>query len=190
MKPLDLQLNVNEIPEAGVSIALDLPAEWIAPSLLPAYATGGDGRVTAEVQRMGDNAFVRGKVRVPVTFACSRTLEPAEETLDVPFAELFVRGEARELNLADADISSDDLEDEPWVIQGSMIDLEALIREHIVLAQDPYPLHPAHRPADGDGEDGDEAGPGAAPTSPPLWSSAADAVDPRWEKLRGLKLES
>jgi uncharacterized metal-binding protein YceD (DUF177 family) len=188
MKPLDLQLNVNEIPEAGVSIALDLPAEWITPSLLPAYSAGGDGKVTAEVQRMGDNAFVRGTVRVPVTFACSRTLEPAEETLDVPFAELFVKGEARELNLADADISSDDLEDEPWVIQGSMIDIEALIREHIVLAQDPYPLHPSQRPDVEEDEDAPEGD--AVETTPPLWSSAADAVDPRWEKLRGLKLES
>jgi len=184
MKPLDLQINVNEIPDAGVDVAVDLPAEWIAETLLPAYSAHGDGRVTAEVTRMGENAFVRGKVVVPVTFVCSRTLDECEETLSIPFAELFVRNDTKEINLAEADVSSDDLDDEPWAIVGAMMDIEGLIREHIVLAQDPYPRHPSLRGEPALDEDDD-----TVVDTTPLWSSTADRVDPRWHKLRDVKLK-
>jgi uncharacterized metal-binding protein YceD (DUF177 family) len=182
MKPLDLKLNVNEIPEAGVDVVETLPPEWVAESLLPAYEPAGEGRVEAEVTRMGENALVRGRVLAKVAYQCSRTLERAEVVLDVPFAELFVRGHAQDINLADADVSSDDLEDEPWLIESGQIDIEALIREHLVLAQDPYPLHPSQQRDIGDDDD--------EPAATPMWSSKADNVDPRWEALKGLKLDN
>jgi len=184
MKPLDLQLNVNEIPDAGVSVVRELPIEWVAETLLPAYEATGPGRIEAEVTRMGENALVRGQAEVPVTFLCSRTLERAEVTLKAPFAELFVRAHAQEINLAEAEVSSDDLEEEPWVIEGAVIDIEALVREHVVLAQDPFPLHPSQQREDDD----DEAGADGA--SGPVWSSREDQIDLRWEQLKDIKLKS
>jgi len=187
MKPLDLKLNIHEIPDAGVSVETELPVEWLAEALLPAYEARGPARLKAEVTRMGDNALARGKVVVPVAFQCSRTLERAELDLDVPFAELFVRGHDKDIDLSDVDVSSDELDDEPWVIDGGVVDLEALVREHIVLAQDPYPLHPSLPPRDAEVEADDEGE--DAPPPAPLWSSAPDGVDPRWEQLRDLKLK-
>jgi uncharacterized metal-binding protein YceD (DUF177 family) len=186
MKPLDLKLNIHEIPDAGVSVEIDLPEAWLADALLPAYEARGPAHLKAEVTRMGDNALARGRVVVPVAFQCSRTLERAEVDLEVPFAELFVRGQEKDIDLSDVDVSSDELDDEPWVIEGGTIDLEALIREHIVLAQDPYPLHPSQPPREAAEDDAveDEA---SAPA--PLWSSTPDGGDPRWEQLRDLKLK-
>lgn len=183
MKPLDLQINVNEIPDAGISVVETLPVEWIGAALFPAYTAVGEGKVEAEVTRMGENALVRGRVHARVAFDCSRTLEPAEIDLDVPFAELFVRNDTQDINLAEAEVSSDDLEEEPWVISGGVIDIEALVREHLMLAQDPYPLHPSQQ------RDSDEVDEVAPTTSEPLWSSTGDSVDPRWEALREIKLK-
>lgn len=179
MKPSDLQLNVHEIPEAGITLDGTLPAEWAAESLLDAYRAESPLTLTLEVERMGENVLVRGKAEVALAYECSRTLQPAQMVLKAPFAELFVEGEKHHHNLAEHDISSDDLEDEPWLIENGKIDLEALVREALVLAQDPYPLAP------GVARDGADD----APAETPLWSSGAGEVDPRWERLKNIKLD-
>ena len=189
MKPLELQLNIHEIPDAGVTVDIDLPVEWLAEALLPSYEARGPAHLKAEVTRMGDNAFVRGSVTVPVAYACSRTLERAELDLDVPLAELFVRAQGHEdIDLSDVDVSSDDLSDEPYLVEGGLIDLEGLVRENIVLAQDPYPLHPSQPPRTPSLDDDDDAEETTSPPEP-MWSSKPEPGDARWEQLRNLKLE-
>ncbi len=175
MKPEDLQLNAHEIPAAGLRLQGELPAEWAASSLVQAYRAAGPARLALDVQPIGDNVLVRGDIRLMVDFDCSRTLQPGRIDLVAPFSELFVPGTKTQLNLAEEDVSSDDLVDEPWVIEGGAIDLEALVREHLVLAQDPYPVA-----ADVERD--------VAPAGTPLWSSRGDAIDPRWEKLRDIQL--
>lgn len=177
MKPTDLQINVYEIPNAGISLAGELPAEWVAESCLPAYRAVSPITLKLEVQPIGDNALVRGKASVTLEFDCSRTLETATTRLEVDVSELFTPGEKHHFKLDEGEeISSDDLVDEPWVIEGGKIDLEALIREHLVLAQDPYPVS-ANAPKTEE------------TSTAPLWSSTLDGVDPRWERLKNLKLD-
>lgn len=176
MKPTDLQINVYEIPNAGISLVGELPAEWAAESMLPAYRAISPLKLSLEVQPVGDNVLVRGKAAVTLEFECSRTLETSSTRLETAIAELFVPGEKHHLKLDDGEeVSSDDLTDEPWVIENGKIDLEALVREHVVLAQDPYPVA-ANAPT---GETSDA----------PLWSSHLDGVDPRWERLKSIKLD-
>lgn len=176
MKPSDLQLNAHEIPAAGLSLAGELPAEWVAESLLPAYHASSPLTLRIEVSPVGDNVLARGKLDVRLDFECSRTLVPASLDLHTEFAELFTPGDKHLLNLADEEISSDDLVEEPWLIEGGRIDLEALVRESLVLAQDPYPVAPGQ-------EQGSEH------ANRPLWSSTAEGGDTRWERLKNLKLD-
>ena len=176
MKPADLQLNAHEIPSAGVTLAGDLPAEWVAASLLPAYRTSSPIHLSIEVTPVAENVLARGRFQVRLEFDCSRTLEASAIDLTATFSELFVPGQKHLMNLADEEVSSDDLADEPWIIDNGVIDLEALVREHLVLSQDPYPVAPGvKRP-------GDEA------SETPLWSSRPEGGDPRWEQLKNLKL--
>lgn len=177
MKATDLQLNLHEIPEAGLTLEGTLPAEWVAESLLDPYRALSPVSLRLEVERMGDNVLVRGRAEVRLGYECSRTMVPAEVALVAPFAELFMEGDKHHHNLVELEVSSDELVDEPWLIEGGKIDLEALVRESIVLAQDPYPLAPGI-------ERGDEAEAAA-----PVWTSAAGDIDPRWERLKSLKLD-
>lgn len=179
MKPTDLQLNLHEIPDAGITLDGALPAEWVAESLLDPYKAESPVKLHIEVQRMDQNVLVRGKADVKLAFECSRTLAPATMDLSAPFAELFVEGDRNHHNLAEHDISSDDLVDEPWIIENGKIDVEALVREALVLAQDPYPLAPGVTRATED----DEA------EAAPAWSSGAGEIDPRWARLKDLKLD-
>ncbi len=174
MKASDLQLNAHEIPNAGLTLAGELPAEWVAESLLPAYTTSSPITLDIEVLPVAENVLAKGRLKIRLDFECSRTLAPASIDLDATFTELFTPGQKHLVNLAEEDISSDDLADEPWIIDNGVIDLEALVREHLVLSQDPYPVAP---------------GVNAAPSESPLWSSTLDGVDPRWERLKNLKLD-
>jgi len=179
MKPSDLQINAYEIPSAGISIVGALPLEWAAESVLPAYRAISPVDVKLDAQPIGDNVLVRGELAVTLEFECSRTLETTTTRLTTTLSELFVPGEKHLIKLDDGEeVSSEDLPDEPWVIENGKIDLEGLVREHLVLAQDPYPVSPAAKAVVPDTD------------SPvPLWSSALDGVDPRWERLKGLKLD-
>lgn len=174
MKASDLQLNAHEIPNAGLTLAGELPAEWVAESLLPAYTTSSPITLSIEVLPVAENVLAKGRLKIRLDFECSRTLAPASIDLDTTFTELFTPGQKHMVNLAEEDISSDDLADEPWIIDNGVIDLEALVREHLVLGQDPYPVAP---------------GANGAPSDAPLWSSTLDGVDPRWERLKNLKLD-
>jgi len=193
VKPSDLQLNLHEIPEAGITLDGALPAEWVAESLLDPYRALSPVTVHLDVERMGDNVLVRGRAAVELAYDCSRTGQPSTTRLEASFAELFIEGDKHHHNMSDLEVSSDDVEDEPWVIEDGKIDLEALVRESIVLAQDPYPLAPGLAR---DGADEGEpawssyetlpAAPSVEPGAPP---AKAERVDPRWERLRTLKLD-
>jgi len=178
VKPTDLQLNLHEIPDSGITLEGSLPPEWAAESLLDPYRALSPVTLRLEVERMGDNVLVRGRASVRLGYDCSRTSAPSEVALEAPFGELFMHGDKHRHNLVELEVSSDEVLDEPWLIEDGKIDLEALVRESIVLAQDPYPLAPGL--ARGEDED-DEA--------TPVWTSAAGDIDPRWERLKGLKLD-
>jgi uncharacterized metal-binding protein YceD (DUF177 family) len=163
---------IEEIPETGMLVKLTFPPEWLGDSLLAAYKAEAPVTLRLDVRRFGDNIHVDGEVSTTLGFQCSRTLAPGRVDLRVPLGELFQPGHAHKLNLG-AGVESEELEgDEPFYYEGDSVDFEPFIREQIVLAQDPYPRL----------EDGPE-------DSGPAWTNAGDSVDPRWSKLRLVKVD-
>lgn len=175
MKITKLSIAVDEIPEAGWVVRGELPVEWMTESLLPPYTATSPVQVDLEARRVAENVLVSGRATVELAFECSRTLAPGLTTLDVDVHELFTPGERHALNL-EAGVDADDLEatDEPWILEGGRLDLEPLLRETLVLAQDPYPVV------------GDK---GEADEDRPLWQSGRGEVDPRWARLKDIKLD-
>ncbi len=176
---ISLVLNVDEIPDAGKPVRGELGVDWLAESLLPPYKATGPLRVALDVRRMGDNLFVEGRLQVELSFACSRTLEPGTLSVDARVSELFQPAGRHAMNLGDG-LDADAVEDEPYTFAGREIDLEPLIREEIVLAQDPYPVI-GGRPEEGAEDEADEA-------DAPVWTSTGEDADPRWSKLKDFKL--
>jgi len=178
MKTTDLQQHVASIPDAGLVLEGELPGDWVATSLLDAYRALGGLKVRLEVRRVNENVLVIGEAAIRLGFSCSRTLEPSETTLEFELSELYVPEGRHDFNLgAGIDVSDvDELDDEPYVITNGTVDLEQLLREELVLAQDPYPV------ADADSRDGET-------DETPAWSSAPVEIDPRWEALAKVKLD-
>ena len=132
-------------------------------------------QVDLEVRRVNESVYVQGSLEVSLTFACSRTLEPGRSDLKVPVSELYQPAALHALSLG-TEVEGDDLDkDEPYVYEHGRLDLEPLLREQLVLSQEPFPTV-APAPA-GDGEE-----------DPVLWSSGTDEIDPRWAKLKDIKL--
>ncbi|MGM0577477.1 MAG: YceD family protein [Myxococcota bacterium] len=168
-----LTIDVDEIPDAGWSIRGELPPEWLGDTLLDPYAPDSRVHVEAEAHRVGDNVHVRADVSFGATFACSRTLKPGRTRVEVSVHELFLPARKHDANLGDG-VDGEGLDaDVPYVYQNRTLDLEPLLREQIVLAQEPYPVV-AEAPEPAENE--------------PLWSSEGDDIDPRWAKLKDIDL--
>ncbi len=170
---LTLTVPIDEIPEPGLTIQGELPEEWLAPSLLAAYSPSGAVAVTLLVRKFNANIYAEGRLDATVRFRCSRTLEPGTARLTIDVTELFQPQTASSVNLSDG-VDADHIDDELRTYEGKTIDLEPMLRELLVLAQEPYPT----------------VGGASAPADPdtPLWRSNPDDVDPRWAALKNLKL--
>lgn len=173
MKALKLVLDIDELPDAGLIIRGELPAEWLGDSVLDAYEAAAPLRVDLEVRKVNESIYVQGSLEVSLTFACSRTLAPGRAELKVPVSELYQPAALHALSLG-TDVEADDLDkDEPYVYEHGRVDLEPLLREQLVLAQEPFPTVVSTPDGDDDAV---------------LWSSGADEIDPRWAKLKDIKL--
>ena len=172
MKPPKLIITVNEIPQAGQTQQGEFPEAWVQDSLLDAYRPLSPLSVQIDARLIGENVLVEVKLSTTLGFECSRTLKPGKTALSLSVSELFQPGESQDLNLG-AGVDSDDLEgDQPYMFSGNQIDLEPLVREQLVLAQNPYPTvsEAAEAPADA------------------VWSSGNNDIDPRWAELSKLNL--
>lgn len=170
-----LIIPVDEIPDPGLAIKGELPAEWLAASLLEAYAPKGPVTVDLLAKRYNDNIYVEGRLSADVTFQCSRTLKPGSKHFKLKVSELFQPASAIHINLSEG-VDADDIDDELRTYSDKTIDFEPTLRELIVLAQDPYPR------VDGDAADSDSEQTSVA------WKSEPEQVHPRWAALQNIKL--
>ena len=164
---------VDEIPEPGKLFQEQIPGDWLAASLLAPYKPASDLEIALELQKVQDNVLVQGTLRMALSFFCSRTGDAGLMEMTLRLSELFQPASSHTIKLADG-VESDDLEgDEPYTYEGRKLDLEPLIREQIVLAQDPYPSV-----VEGPDPDDDTV----------AWSSKSNEIDPRWQKLKDFNI--
>jgi uncharacterized protein len=140
MKPKKtLQISIKSIPETGKELSLDLGSEWFDrwreedPGL---EFSQGAIRGTVSLSKHGHDILVRGHLEGRLELACGRCLEPFGAPLTADFDLLLVPApaaeapEEEELSAAELDLD---------FYSGETVDLEAIIREQIILM---VPLKP------------------------------------------------
>jgi uncharacterized metal-binding protein YceD (DUF177 family) len=94
----------------------------------------------------GDSFLVEGRVRAEVVQTCVVSLEPVAQHIDETIAVRFVPAGSTKAPLVDkpaAEVAIDpDAQDPPEVLDGTTVDLGAIVEEHFALAIDPYPRAP------------------------------------------------
>ncbi len=174
MTPNDLNIQVGEIPAAGRVIEGELPPDWLRDSLLPAYTGSTPVAIKLEVRGLNDTVFVEGVATATLNFKCSRTMVDATTEIEATFSELYLPEGRHGANLSEG-IDADAFDEgHLYAIVDNKIDLAGLIKEELVLAQDPYPRVEGAVPGD---------------DSLPVWTNDQVEVDPRWAALSKLKLD-
>jgi len=137
-----LQISIKSIPETGKDLSLDLGKEWFDrwrgedPGL---EFSQGAMRGTVSLAKHGHDILVRGHLQGHLDLACGRCLEPFSAKLEADFDLLLLPApagaapEEEELSAAQLDLD---------FYSGETVDLEAIIREQIILM---VPLKPLCR---------------------------------------------
>ena len=135
-----LQISIKSIPETGKELSLDLGKEWFDhwreedPGL---EFSQGAMRGTVSLAKHGRDILVRGHLEGRLRLACGRCLEPFTTPLETAFDLLLVPApasaapEEEELSAAELDLD---------FYSGETVDLEAIIREQIILMAPLKPL--------------------------------------------------
>jgi uncharacterized metal-binding protein YceD (DUF177 family) len=130
--PWSVPVAVEDIPEAGLHVAIEAPAATRA-ALAELAAVRELPLLTAvfDLTRQGTAVQVTGRVNARVGQVCVVTLEPIETEVD----------EAVELRFTpEAKTPKSDTDPEPLV--GGSVDLGAIATEFLILGIDPYPRKP------------------------------------------------
>jgi uncharacterized metal-binding protein YceD (DUF177 family) len=136
--PWSVPVNVEDVPEAGLHVDIDAPAEARA-AVAELAAVREVARLSAELDlaRRGAGVRVSGRIQARVGQTCVVTLEPVEndidELVDVTFAPPDAGAPAA---------PSDGADEPPDALIDGKIDLGAVATEFLILGIDPYPRKP------------------------------------------------
>ncbi len=141
------------LPATGVEVAIAASAEQRA-ALAAAYDVKAvDGlAATATLAPAADGLVaVTGRVTADIVQSCVVSLVPVAQHIDEAFSVRFAPAGSPQAQPVAKEVAIDpQAPDPPEVMEGTTIDLGALVEEMFVLAIDPYPRAPgAALPADG-----------------------------------------
>jgi DUF177 domain-containing protein len=134
-----LQISIKTIPETGKDVSLDLGQEWFErwreedPGLEFSQAAIHG---TVNLSKHAHDILVRGRLQGELDLTCGRCLEPFSAPVETEFDLLLVPAptgagsEEEELSAQELDVD---------FYTGDNVDLEAIIREQIILM---LPLKP------------------------------------------------
>jgi uncharacterized protein len=134
-----LQISVKSIPETGKDLSLDLGQAWFdrwreEDSGLEFSQAAMRG--TVSLAKHGHDILVRGHLEGELGLACGRCLEPFAAPVETDFDLLLAPAPQGE-GSAEEELSAEELDLDFY--SGDTMDLEAIIREQIILM---VPLKP------------------------------------------------
>ncbi len=128
-----------------------------------------DMELDIRLEAVMEGVLVSGTVRAPLSGECARCLDQFTSSIEADFQELFVYPDTRSGSGADED---------EYLLEGDLLDLQPVLRDAVVLA---LPLSPACQ---------DDCPGLCAECGARLAEVGSDhrheAADPRWATLRGL----
>jgi uncharacterized protein len=136
----ELVLHAKDIDADGKAYDLPLSTEWMASALARTdLGSGGAGHAHLFAQRSGADILVTGHVEARVLASCVRCLEEAPIDVRADLGSLFTaRGDAHRPEADEEDLSPEELSREFYT--GDVIELDDVVREHILLEVPMQPL--------------------------------------------------
>jgi uncharacterized protein len=191
-----MRINIEEIGEDGFDLEEKLSRAWLegilAVDRYSLFSATGPAQLNAHLEKVEESVLLRASVSPELATECGRCLKPVEVTVPVNFTLSLVpekRAASRQGVENDGVApdavgrgSFDPTQADEETFKGRSIDLEPLVREQILLA---LPMESLCRDSckgicPSCGQDLNERSCGCSVAS----------SDPRWEKLRSLKVSN
>jgi len=137
-RPWSMPVAVEEIPETGLHLEIDAPAD-IRAAVAALAGLRDLPRLSAvfDLSRRGAGVHVAGRLSARVGQTCVVTLDPIEndieETVDLEYAP----GLAETAQIQAKDVKAD--EESPELLMDGTVDVGAIATEFLLLGIDPYP---------------------------------------------------
>jgi len=187
-----MRVNIDEIKEAGIERSWDLSRQQLDEVLegdRAGYRAREAAHVEARLERLGRRIRLAARTRAELTCPCGRCLEAIAMAVPVEFQLTLVPVERQEAGPDEDEgedgrsrvagsFEADEADEEPV---GKVLDLDAMVREQILLALPPYPVCR-------------ESCKGLCPVCGANLNDRdcgcdRRVPDPRWDALRKLKLQ-
>jgi uncharacterized protein len=134
-----LKININTIPEDGLSLDIEKDGKWFQHMLSGEYSCGfSPHRIDSSfsIRKVQSNVQIEGKIKIKAEMPCSRCLEIIDILLQVPFKYTFCQFPQRIKE--ETELHVEDLDMEYCV--GDVIDLEQVVFEQVMLQIPVKPL--------------------------------------------------
>ncbi len=148
-----MRVNIDEIKEAGIERAWDLTRQQLDQVLegdRAGYRAREAAHVEVRLERLGRRIRLAAHTRAELSCPCGRCLESVSMAVPVDFQLTLVPVEEEEIasegeeggddgrNRVAGSFEAEEADEEP--IPGKVLDLDAMVREQILLALPPYPV--------------------------------------------------
>jgi uncharacterized protein len=127
-----MQFKVKDIGPEGVDVDLPVTAAWLAAQCPDLDASLGAGGLSfrGRLEPSGQDYLLRGQLAGALHTACSRCLEPAQLSLEVPVSVVYVEKEREEDEAPEESLDAPDI----LTFENGLVDLGPEIRDEILLA--------------------------------------------------------
>ena len=196
-----MRITIEEIGANGLELRKELSRQWVDEALSEgrhaAYWAESPTELLARAEKVDDGVVLRGSLSPKLVTECRRCLKQVQLDLPVVFTLNLVnrerlgrRGEAddvEEIPSGSFDVREADREE----FNGRTIELEPIVREQLLLAlpMDALCRQDCQGLCASCGRDLNEARCDCKPAAPDE-GEAQRPKDPRWEKLKGVKLSN
>ena len=186
-----MQVRIEDIPEAGLEVTDPVPADFLNEVLphRPDFVLAGDAKTSLRLQKEGERVHIKGEAVAPVAAACGRCLKEFTTQLKADFDLRLFKAEPEtpkeeesvEAEAGDEEFSADAADVGVGEYDGKVVEWGDMVREQMLLN---VPMQ-LHCQADCKG-----LCPSCGVNRNEKSCSCEEARwDPRWDKLREMKLE-
>ena len=133
--------SVDELPNAGLLVDDELEEQWVDNALGNILSVADEpSTIRGEIVPSDRNVTLNGSVQIQYRFQCSRCAEDAESVLSVPIKCTFAVGHEDERHGGGVDVDGVTESRHLALYDGSTVDLEPVILEHIVFKAPAFPI--------------------------------------------------
>ena len=133
-------LQIQDLDESGKDWNFAIGKEWLASALSDSELGPGSegGRLRVHAQRNGMDVLVQGHITAQLAAACARCLKDVELDVDLAMTALFSPAHTRPDDDEEIEVRLDEVNRDYY--GGSEVELDPMVREHLLLEAPMKPL--------------------------------------------------